>query len=142
MGFLDKAREAAENALEKAAPHLEKAKEKAGPHLEKAKEKAGPLVEKAAERVDHATGGKYSDQIGGVKGKVEGALGHTGETPPGAGTRSDAVPPVPPAPPGHDALKPDGNPAASQPPATPPASSTDDGKGEGRGGVPPVPPAN
>ncbi|OLL75580.1 hypothetical protein Ae168Ps1_3981c [Pseudonocardia sp. Ae168_Ps1] len=127
MGFLDKAREAAENALEKAAPHLEKAKEK-----------AGPLVEKAAERVDHATGGKYSGQIDGVKGKVEGALGHTSETPPGAGTRSDSVPPVPPAPPGGDALKPDGNPAASQPPATPPPSSTDDGKG----GVPPVPPAN
>ncbi|BBF99695.1 MULTISPECIES: antitoxin [Pseudonocardia] len=131
MGFLDKAREAAENALEKAAPHLEKAKEKAGPHLEKAREKAGPLVEKAAERVDHATGGKYSEQIDGVKGKVEEALRNDTGTAPGAGTHTDGVPPVPPAPPGGDALKPDGNPAASQP------SASDDRKD---GDVPPVPP--
>ena len=52
MGFLDKARGAAENALEKAAPHLDKAKEK-----------AGPMVEKAAGKVDEATGGKYSQQL-------------------------------------------------------------------------------
>ncbi|MYW76503.1 antitoxin, partial [Pseudonocardia sp. SID8383] len=89
MGFLDKAREAAENAIEKAKPHLDKAMEQAGPHLDKAKEKAGPLVEKAAEKVDQATGGKYSEQIGGVKGKVEGALGHTGPAAPGAGTHGD-----------------------------------------------------
>lgn len=126
MGFLDKAREAAENALEKAAPHLEKAKEK-----------AGPLVEKAAGKVDQATGGKYTEQIDGVKGKVEGALGHGDGTVPGTGTRSDAVPPVPPVPPGGDTPKPQGGPAASQPPATPPAPSGDDRKD---GGVPPVPP--
>ena len=133
MGFLDKARGAAENALEKAAPHLEKAKEKAGPHLEKAKEKAGPMVEKAAGKVDEATGGKYSQQIDGVKGKVEDALGHGGPSAPGAGTHTDGVPPVPPAPPGGDTLRPQGNPAESQPP------SSDDRKD---GGVPPVPPAS
>ncbi|MEQ3551792.1 antitoxin [Pseudonocardia nematodicida] len=130
MGFLDKAREAAESALEKAAPHLEKAKEKAGPHLDKAKEKAGPLVEKAATQVDKATGGKYSEQIDGVKGKVEGALGHSAPDAPGAGTHTAPgdVPPVPPAPPGGDALKPDGNPARTP-------------KNDDDGGVPPVPPA-
>lgn len=78
MGFLDNARAAAENALEKAGPQLEKAKEKAGPQLDKAREKAGPLVGKAAEQVDKATGGKYSTQIDGVKGKVEDALSHGG----------------------------------------------------------------
>lgn len=134
MGWMDKARE----ALEKAGPHLEKAREKAGPHLEKAREKAGPLVERAAEKVDHATGGKYSNQIDGVKGRVEGALGHGGEAAPGAGTHSDSVPPVPPAPPGGDTPRPQGNPAASQPPATPPPAA-DDRKD---GGIPPVPPAN
>lgn len=131
MGFLDKAREAAESALEKAAPHLEKAKEKAAPHLESAREKAGPLVGKAAERIDQATGGKYSDQIDGVKGKVEEVLRRDTGAAPGAGTHTDGVPPVPPAPPGGEALQPDGNPAASRPPAP------DDRKD---GGVPPVPP--
>lgn len=142
MGFLDKAREAAENALEKATPHLEKAKEKAGPHLEKAKEKAGPLVDKAAEQVDKATGGKYTEQIDGVKGKVGDALGKGGPAAPGAGTHSgtttgDDVPAVPPVPPGGDALKPHGNPADSQ------QSSTTDRKDDGGGppAVPPPPPA-
>lgn len=128
MGFLDKAREAAENALEKA-----------GPHLEKAKEKAGPLVGKAAEQVDKATGGKYTEQIDGVKGKVEGALGQGGPTAPGAGTHTTGggdVPAVPPTPPGGDALKPQGNPADSQPPSVPPAT----GRKDGDDGVPPVPP--
>lgn len=118
MSFLDKARAAAENAMEKA-----------GPHMEKAKEKAGPMVGRAAEKVDHATGGKYTEQIDGVKGKVEGALGHGGETAPGAGTHSDSVPPVPPTPPGGDTPKPQGNPAESQ-------SAQD----RNDGGVPPVPP--
>ncbi|MFP5022508.1 antitoxin [Pseudonocardia phyllosphaerae] len=123
MGFVDKAREAAENALKKAGPTIEKAMEKAGPHLETAKEKAGPLVEKAAAQADKATGGKYSDQIDGVKSKVEGALKKDGPAAPGSGTHSATgtqagdprsgsdVPPVPPAPPGGDALKPKGNPS-------------------------------
>jgi hypothetical protein len=106
MGFLDKAKEAAENALEKAGPALEKAKEKAGPAFEKAKEQAGPALDKVAEQVDKATGGKYSDQIDGAKSKAQDALGTNPPPAPGAGTHGSGVSAVPPSPPGGDVLSP------------------------------------
>ncbi|MDQ4117610.1 MAG: Rv0909 family putative TA system antitoxin [Actinomycetota bacterium] len=130
MGFLDKAREAAENALDKAGPALEKAKEKAGPAFEKAKEKAGPALDKAAAQVDKATGGKYHDQIDGVKGKAQDALGTHAPPAPGSGTHGGGVSAVPPSPPGGDTPSPqDGRPA-----------DTTSSSNEGPSAVPPPPP--
>lgn len=73
--YLAKATELAEQAKEKAGPLAEQAKEKAGPLAGKAKDAAVKGTHKAAETLDSRTGGKYSDKIGTVTGKVDTALG-------------------------------------------------------------------
>lgn len=72
--YLAKATELAEQAKEKAGPLAEQAKEKAGPLADKAKDAAVKGTHKAAETLDSRTGGKYSDKIGTVTGKVDTAL--------------------------------------------------------------------
>ena len=72
--FLGRAGELAEQAKEKAGPLAEQAKEKAGPLAEKAKEAAVKGTHKAAETLDTRTGGKYSEKIDSVTGKVDTAL--------------------------------------------------------------------
>lgn len=74
MGFLDKAKQAVEQAKDKAGPLAEKAKEKAGPLAEKAGDIAAKGVDAAASGVDKATGGRYHDKIENVSSKVEGTL--------------------------------------------------------------------
>ena len=72
--FLGKAEALAEQAKEKAGPLAEQAKEKAGPLAEKAKDAAVKGTHKAAETLDSRTGGKYSEKIDSVTGKVDTAL--------------------------------------------------------------------
>ncbi|MER7013332.1 antitoxin [Saccharopolyspora sp. NPDC000359] len=63
MGFLDKAKELANQAKGKA----EELAEKAGPSAAKG-------LDAAKSSLDKATGGKYHDKIETVSGKVEGVL--------------------------------------------------------------------
>ncbi|MDA3650020.1 antitoxin [Saccharopolyspora indica] len=63
MGFLDKAKELANQAKGKA----EELAEKAGPSAAKG-------LDAAKSSLDKATGGKYHDKIENVSGKVEGML--------------------------------------------------------------------
>lgn len=63
MGFMDKAIDYGEQAMDKAAPLLEKASVLAAQGLDA-----------AASSIDKATGGKYHDQIEDVSGKVGGML--------------------------------------------------------------------
>ncbi|GAA0512304.1 hypothetical protein GCM10011581_02610 [Saccharopolyspora subtropica] len=63
MGFLDKAKELAQQARGKA----EELAEKAGPSAVKG-------IDAAKDRLDKATGGKYHDKIETVSHKVEGLI--------------------------------------------------------------------
>jgi MT0933-like antitoxin protein len=77
----ERASELASQAVEAAGPVIERAKvvagdlaEKAGPYVEKAAGLAAQGVAAAAEQIDKATGGKYSDKISSVSGKVKDTL--------------------------------------------------------------------
>jgi len=86
--FLGRAEALAEQAKEKAGPLAEQAKEKAGPLAEKAKDAAVKGTHKAAETFDSRTGGKYSDKIDTVTGKVDTALRKDSSTGPVPGAPS------------------------------------------------------
>ncbi len=87
MSFMDKAKDMANQAKEKAGPWAEKGRtaagdlaEKAGPWAEKAGNAASRGVGAAGTRLDKATSGKYSEQIGNVTGKVGQALDRNPDT--------------------------------------------------------------
>ena len=54
MGFLDRAREKAEELAKQAKPAAQQAREKAGPMVQQAREKAGPMAEKMREGTGRA----------------------------------------------------------------------------------------
>ncbi|MCP3800275.1 hypothetical protein NLX83_13505 [Allokutzneria sp. A3M-2-11 16] len=74
MGFLDKAKELANQAKDKVGPLAEQAKEKAGPLAEKAGGAAARGVDLAASKLDRATRGKYHDKIENVSTRLENVL--------------------------------------------------------------------
>jgi hypothetical protein len=101
----EKAGPLAAQAAQKAAEAAAQAKEKAGPLAAQAKEKASDLASKAAPHVSHgvdvaaggidkATGGRFSDKIETVQGKVhdtvdKAAPTETAEAEPAAAASSD-----------------------------------------------------
>jgi hypothetical protein len=82
MGFLDKAKELADQA-----------KGKAGELAEKAGPGASKGLDAAKERIDKATGGKYHDQIESVSNKVGGVLHkeQDGQTPKDQGSTGEGT---------------------------------------------------
>ena len=82
MGFLDKAKELAQQARTKA----EDLAEKAGPNAAKG-------LDAAKSGLDKATGGKYHDKIESVGGKVEGMLHRGQQSQDGSSTDKGTTPP-------------------------------------------------
>ena len=88
MNFLDKAKQAAQQAVDKAGP------------------KIGQAVDKAADQVDKRTGGKHSDKIATARSKTKDALDKLDrknddipDERPGGRTRSEGGAPIDQTPP-------------------------------------------
>jgi ElaB/YqjD/DUF883 family membrane-anchored ribosome-binding protein len=84
--YLDQAKDRAGELAEKAGPAASHAAEKAGEYAEKAGGVAAHGVESASQALDKATGGKYSDTIKSVSGKLSHLLDRSHHNGPGSDT--------------------------------------------------------